>query len=251
LDGDDVAAPTRAAKQLALALEHEAGDAVLVGCGFSREPADATPRYTAWANGLSEPQLLTHCLRELTVIHPTWFCARALYERLGGLNEGGAGYPEDLDFFYRHLRAGGRLARVAEPLVVWRHAPTGVTASRGVPWQTIWEFRMRHLEATVLGTAAWAGGFCIWGAGKEGKRLYRSLSAESRARVRQFCDLDPKKLALGAYTHKESGARVPIVHFREATPPLLLCVKDFDGAFLANVRSLGLTEGEQYLHFSF
>ncbi|KAJ1634751.1 hypothetical protein T492DRAFT_494426 [Pavlovales sp. CCMP2436] len=93
---------------------------VLVGSGFTRDPIDATPRYTAWINGLTEQQLVQQRLRELTVIHPTWFCHRHTYERLGGLSEAGAGFPEDLDFFYRHLRNGGALARVPEPLLVWR-----------------------------------------------------------------------------------------------------------------------------------
>lgn len=278
LDGDDVCHPQRVAKQLALARAHEGtagaetegadsgaaakgarvlcapplGAPVLVGCGFTREPADATPRYTAWINGLSGAQLHLQVLRELTVIHPTWFCKRGTFERLGGLSEAGPGFPEDLDFFYRHLRAGGALASVPEPLLTpWRHVPTGVTASRGVPWETIWAMRVQHLEATVLVAEPWLSGFTVWGAGAEGKRLFRSLSESARSKVRAFCDVDAKKLAHGCYDNRELGVSVPIVHFRDATPPLLLCVKDFDGEFARNVASLGLREGEQYLHFSF
>ena len=235
-----------------VALAAPAGAApLLVGCGFTREPADATPRYTAWANGLSDAQLHTHCLRELTVLHPCWFCHRSVFERLGGLREDGRGFPEDLHFFYEHLRSGGALARVPEPLLVWRHAPTGVTASRGVAWQTIWQLRVQHLEAAVLALPPWSAGFTVWGAGREGKRLFRSLSARSRALVRAFCDVDAKKVARGVYASRELSASVPIVHFTAALPPLLLCVKDFDGAFAANVASLGLREGEDFLHFSF
>ncbi|KAJ1634752.1 hypothetical protein T492DRAFT_903203 [Pavlovales sp. CCMP2436] len=111
--------------------------------------------------------------------------------------------------------------------------------------------RVEHLETTVLCKKPWSDGFAIWGAGKEGKRLYRSLSEKSRAQVREFCDVDAKKLALGRYAHYESGAFVPIMHFRNVKPPLLLCVKDFDGEFAKNLASLGLCEGVEYLHFSF
>lgn len=252
VDADDVSAPERVAAQLARALDEGVApeDArLLVGSGFSREPLDATPRYSRWANGLSDAQLVTHRLREVTLIHPTWFCARAVLERLGGFREDGPGFPEDLDFFYRHLSAGGALARLPGPLVMWRYVASGVTVSRGVHWRTIWDMRVAQLEG-VLRDEPWASGFSIWGAGKEGRRLYRSLSEHARARVRAFCDVDARKMAAG-YTHHESGAHVPVVHFREARAPLLLCVKDFDGEFAANLASLGLEDGVGYLHFSF
>ena len=43
------------------------------------------------------------------------------------------------------------------------------------------------------------------------------------------------------------------MHFTEARPPLLICVKQglTGGAFEANLASLGLTEGAGYLFFSF
>ncbi len=64
---------------------------------------------------------------------------------------------------------------------------------------------------------AQAGGFTIWNAGKEGKRLYKSLSDTARAAVRAFADVDPRKLARGVYDDVHAGGRrVPILHFRRA-----------------------------------
>ena len=50
-----------------------------------------------------------------------------------------------------------------------------------------------------------------------------------------FCDVDGAKIARGFYqdpgcgdsgaARRGGGRRVPIVHFRAAAPPLLLCVK--------------------------
>ncbi len=57
-------------------------------------------------------------------------------------------------------------------------------------------------------------GFTIWNAGKEGKRLYRSLSAAARAAVRAFADVDARKLAHGAYDDVAGKRRIPILHFR-------------------------------------
>jgi hypothetical protein len=44
---------------------------------------------------------------------------------------------------------------------------------------------------------------------------------------------------------------VPIVHFARATPPFVTCVAldRTDGAFEANLASLGLTEGDDYYLF--
>lgn len=105
-------------------------------------------------------------------------------------------------------------------------------ASRGVPAELIWGIRVQQLEA-VLATPPWVrvapacrallqltrrcaqrDGFTIWNAGKEGKRLYKSLSAAARAAVRAFADVDARKIAQGAYDDVQGRRRVPILHFR-------------------------------------
>jgi hypothetical protein len=98
--------------------------------------------------------------------------------------------------------------------------------------------------------------------------------------VRALCDVDTNKLTQGEWHAHPLDERLPIVHFQSATPPLLLCVKvtprpnlcpfstslgasaDAEGVraraqggltggeFERNLASLGLVEGEQYLHFS-
>ena len=45
---------------------------------------------------------------------------------------------------------------------------------------TIWDLRVRAIEHRVI--SAWSH-FTIWNAGKQGRKLYRSLSAESRVKV--------------------------------------------------------------------
>lgn len=39
------------------------------------------------------------------------------------------GTPEDLIFFYDHLRRGGRLVKVEEPLLLYRYHPAATTFS--------------------------------------------------------------------------------------------------------------------------
>jgi len=87
--------------------------------------------------------------------------------------------------------------------------------------------QVKRLEE-LLQAAPWTSGFTIWNAGREGRRLYRSLSEGARRRVRALCDVDAKKLAQREWHAHPLDTRVPIVHFRHATPPLLLCVKVTD-----------------------
>ncbi|XP_032175586.1 UDP-GlcNAc:betaGal beta-1,3-N-acetylglucosaminyltransferase-like protein 1 isoform X6 [Mustela erminea] len=177
-----------------------------------------------------------------TVIMPTWFCSRAWFFHVGPFDEGGQGVPEDLLFFYDHLRKGGGVVRVDQSLLLYRYLPDAATHS--VLETTIWTHRVRFLEERVL--PRWAA-FTIWNAGRQGRRLYRSLTAEARRKVgRQprpphprpaapspwpppprlpseagvlcapqvvaFCDVDENKIRKGFYCHEDSqvcGPRAP------------------------------------------
>lgn len=104
LDADDVMAPQRVRLQLELALKIAAGgvaDATLgfpgglpqdvslclIGCGFTRLPIGSTAAYAAWCNELSPAELHLQQWRECTLIQPSWFMHRRLWDRLGGWDE--------------------------------------------------------------------------------------------------------------------------------------------------------------------
>ena len=166
-DADDIHCPKRLLRQVAAARERPNA---IVGCQFTRfgdalrfppaaiylhqrVPADATPRYTQWANTLTQAQLYAQQYREVTVLQPTWFLSRQVYDNVGGYNPQ-KGCPEDLVrvyiahlgrcnnsqiFFLAHLGKGGELYRVDEvllckscvtfsspctqPLIVYRYHP--------------------------------------------------------------------------------------------------------------------------------
>ncbi|XP_036766674.1 UDP-GlcNAc:betaGal beta-1,3-N-acetylglucosaminyltransferase-like protein 1 isoform X1 [Manis pentadactyla] len=250
LDSDDVMMPQR------VRLQHEAAvrcPASIIGCRVSREPPSSTERYTRWINQLEPHQLLTQVFTSNgpTVIMPTWFCSRAWFSHVGPFDEGGRGVPEDLLFFYSHLRKGGGVVRVDQSLLLYRYHPHAAT--HAVLETTMWMHRVRFLEERVL--PHWAA-FTIWNAGRQGRWLYRSLTDGARRKVVAFCDVDEKKIRKGFYCYEDSQEkpkpRVPILHFRAARPPFVICVKlDLTGgAFEDNLRSLGLQEGRDFVHFS-
>ncbi|XP_059720290.1 UDP-GlcNAc:betaGal beta-1,3-N-acetylglucosaminyltransferase-like protein 1 isoform X4 [Haemorhous mexicanus] len=198
LDSDDVMMPQRVRLQHQVAIQHPNS---IIGCQVRREPLDSTERYTRWINNLSQEQLLTQVFTSHgpTVVMPTWFCSREWFFHVGRFDEGGKGVPEDLLFFYDHLQKGGGVFRVNHCLLLYRYHPQAATHS--VLEETIWNHRVRFLEDRVL--SSWTS-FTIWNAGKQGKKLYRSLSPANQKKVTAFCDVDEKKITKGFYTYEES-----------------------------------------------
>ena len=227
----------------------------VVGCQFNREPFNSTPRYAAWANNLNENQLYTqrYTSHGPTVIMPTWFCHRSVIENVGGFDESGKGTPEDLLFFNKHLDNGGKLYKVEKELLMYRYHENATSFS--VKEETIWNVRVASLQKNVL--TKW-GSFSIWNAGKQGRKLYRSLSEENRVKVVSFCDVDTKKIKKGFYTFEETKERpkprIPIVHYSQVEKPLIVCLKlDLvaqTGFVQETLDSLDFVEGIDYFHFN-
>ncbi|XP_069809874.1 queuosine-tRNA galactosyltransferase isoform X2 [Dendropsophus ebraccatus] len=223
LDSDDVMMPQRVRLQYEVAQRLPKS---IIGCQVRREPPDATERYTRWINSLTPDQLLTQVFTSHgpTIIMPTWFCSREWFCYVGQFVEDGQGTPEDLLYFYDHLRRGGGVHRVDECLLLYRYHKHAATHS--VSEETIWRNRVRFLEERVL--EHWPS-FTIWNAGKQGRKLYRSLTPRHRDKVVAFCDVDANKISKGFYTFEESEKRpkprIPVLHFTEARPPFIICVK--------------------------
>ena len=218
-----------------------------------RDPPESTIRYTNWINSLSSHQLYTQIYTSNgpTVVMPTWFCHKSVFESVGGFHEGGKGVPEDYLFFLKFLYSGGKLHRVDRPLLIYRHHPNATTLS--VSEYTLWDIRIKEVEEKVL--SKWTN-FTIWNAGKQGRKFYRDISQSNREKVSCFCDVDSKKISKGVYVYEldtsSKKAKVPIVHFKNAQKPFIICMKLglTGGAFEANLSSLNLREGIDYVLFS-
>ena len=252
LDADDVMVNERIELQLKISLVNESA---IVGCRYTRIPEGSTKRYTDWSNKLTEEQLYTQIYTSFgpTLINPTWFLPRDVYDKVGGFQEITCGFPEDLDFFYKHVNSGGRLIKIEKALLIYRYHEDCATFS--VHQSTIWDLRIEHLQKNVL--SKWSN-FTIWNAGKQGRRFYRSLNEVNRNKVTSLCDVDEKKIRKGFYTCeliKDDVGKplcVPIIHFTTAKPPFIICIKlDLThGCFEKNLISLQLQEGVDYFHFS-
>ena len=81
--------------------------------------------------------------------------------------------------------------------------------------------------------------------------------AATQGRVKAMCDIDPAKIGTSYANHRQAdfGAPVPIIHFSQASGPVIVCVglrrcsDEADGLLERNVASLGLTEGLDLWYF--
>ncbi|CBY15878.1 unnamed protein product, partial [Oikopleura dioica] len=197
-------------------------------------------------NGEEDTRVLTS--HGPTIAMPTWFFHRSVYERQGGLSEIGRGFPEDQLFLLRHIyEFSGIIKRVSAPLVLYRFHEECM--SLGVSEKSIWTMRLDYLEKHYL--SRWKS-FTIWSAGKQGRRLFRDLATASQEKVIAFCDVDEKKIETCIKeTTKRPKPKIPIIHFSQAVPPLVIALKTdlHEGGLEKNIDSLGLLEGVDYVHF--
>eukprot|EP00808_Paulinella_micropora_P021791 g56477.t1 len=225
------------------------GRRTIVGSNFVRTPPNSTPRYTDWLNSLTDEQVLLHQYREVSMIQPTWLFHRDVFNTVGGYDQSGPGAPEDLIFFYEHLQKGGKLHKIPQPLVTYRYVEGSYCS--GVHRVLLLKLRVQHLQQSLLSKDPRWARFSIWGAGRDGRRVFSELSQEFSDRVVQFLDVDPKKVGT-FYVDQRNNRKVPIIHFSDfqGAHPLLLCVATArDGRFEQNLSSLNLREGVDYIHF--
>ncbi len=91
--------------------------------------------------------------------------------------------------------------------------------------------------------------FTVWGYGNYGKKFVNRLGKEAASRVVAFCDVDPHKIGMKYYI-TSCKKHVPIVHFLDAKPPLIICVASKRAVGLEeNIKKLNLREGVDYYHF--
>lgn len=169
----------------------------IIGSKFTRIPSHATCRFTKWANELHNDQLMLQIYTSNgpTIIMPTWFCHRQVYQQVkGGFSEEGKGCPEDLIFFYSHFDNKGLIKRVEECLLKYRYHNQATTFT--VQAKTIWHIRLKHLLDNVLRKLPWSNGFSIWNAGKQGRKFFRDLPENEKNNVKTFCDVDKSKFPL-------------------------------------------------------
>ncbi len=214
MDADDIAAPARFERQLALVASDDS--LVAVGCQVEYFPEkalrDGARRYQEWINALTTPdEIARDIFIECPLAHPTLLASTRGVAEVGGYQTNG--WAEDYDLILRLWEAGGRFANVPEVLFKWRERADRL--SRIDPTYSLDAFRrckVHYLARTLLQDR---DGVVVWGAGPTGKGIARTL-LEAQVSLQAFVDLDPRKIGRRIY-----GA--PVV------PPTM--INEYQGSF--------------------
>jgi glycosyltransferase involved in cell wall biosynthesis len=191
MDADDLAHPRRIDRQrAALAAAPRLWAVGSQVRAFPRRAVRAGMlRYVAWVNGLVTPEAVARdLLVEAPLVHPAAAVRRDALERVGGWREGD--FPEDYDLWLRMSEAGGALANVPEPLLLWRESE-GRATRRDPRYRLDRHMALKagHLRRTTLAGREVA----LWGAGRTGKAFADALLREG-IRVALFLEVDPAKI---------------------------------------------------------
>lgn len=214
MDADDIAAPARLERQLALLASDDS--LVAVGCRVEYFPEkalrDGARRYQDWINALTTAdEIARDIFIECPLAHPTLLASTRGVAEVGGYQTNG--WAEDYDLILRLWEAGGRFANVPEVLLKWRERADRL--SRIDPTYSLDAFRrckVHYLARTLFEDR---DGVVVWGAGPTGKGMARTL-LEAQVSLQAFVDLDPRKIG-----HRIYGA--PVV------PPTM--INEYQGSF--------------------
>ena len=192
MDADDVAHPTRLARQLELM--DRSPHVALCGCGVEYFPEasvkDGARRYQRWLNGLvSSDQIRRAMMVECPVAHPTFVMRSKAVEDVGGYRD--MGWAEDYDLLLRLWEAGASFAKVPDILLRWREGTDRL--SRTDPRYSLASFRRAKVDAMQRTLLADRSQVVVWGSGPTGKAFARALM-ETGQRVSAFVDVDPRKI---------------------------------------------------------
>lgn len=242
LDADDIMRETRVARSLrALRSVYNDQHVHIVGGVFDRIPPGSTPRYEEYHRRLRTEDLFAHAFRDTPLVFPTVACRKEVWEKVGGFMPG-RGVPEDLHFFYCAMKLGFRMLKLqGESLTGYRFHDS--MTSLALHRRTLLDVRVKAFEDLVLTLPVWKDGFSIWNSGRDGKEVFKRLSDPSKALVRAWGDVDPKKI--GKLQHER-----PVMHFSQLEAPIVCCVAlDRKGReFECNLASLRLRQGVDYVH---
>jgi hypothetical protein len=190
MDADDLAAPHRLERQLAL-LQSDASLSI-ASCLVSVFPdaivRDGMRRYLAWSNSVYTPDLIRGAaFVESPLVHPSVMMRRSTLVAAGGYTSSDG--PEDYDLWLRLLVSGHRAAKVPEVLLHWRERPQRLTRTDArYTAVRIFATKLRHFPSVVApGTPVQ-----ICGAGPIG-RMWAHALRERGYPVRRFVDVDARK----------------------------------------------------------
>lgn len=195
MDADDISHPDRIRAQKAFIKSNpEVG---LVGScvkfDSTVEKHEGLASFVDWSNAIQEQKdIIFNRFVELPIVNPTFFIRRSIIDTYGSYHHGD--FPEDYEFLLRIINHGVKVAKLPDPLLIWRDHATRLTRtderySAEAFFDVKVMYLINHLEKTKqIDQPIW-----LWGAGKLGKRK-ASLLQKKGLRIAGFIDIDTHKV---------------------------------------------------------
>ncbi len=174
MDADDIMAEDKV-ELMVRALWEKGENSLAVGHVeyFSHsELGDGYKKYASWLNGLTQSgSNFSEIYKECTIPSPCWMTSRSDLVRCGGFFS--EIYPEDYDLAFRFKKAGLSIAPVNKTVHKWRDHPD--RASRNDPNYKDNGFIQVKIQHFLEQELSPKSKLVIWGAGRKGKQVARSL----------------------------------------------------------------------------
>ena len=147
--------------------------------------------YINWLNSLTDHESITRDIFvESPIANPSAMLRREELIALGGYEDNGM--PEDYGLWLKYYAAGKKFAKVPKALLFWREHGDRVTRTSEVySLENFLRLRTQYLADTILKDKE---RIFVWGAGKNGKNLFKLLNAKNLD-LAGFIDIDPKKIS--------------------------------------------------------
>ena len=192
MDADDVAHPRRL--QFQAEFLQSRPEVNIVSCLIRHFPAHQVAQgfrlYDEWLNSLVDhDQMFRERFAESPIAHPSVMFRKKAVDEVGGYRD--CGWPEDYDLWLRLFERGDVFVKVPRLLQFWRESPDRL--SRTDSRYSSDAFLRCKAHFFARGPAAEGKTVILWGAGPNGKRLYRYLGEEGIV-VRAIIDIDPAKI---------------------------------------------------------
>ena len=200
--------------------------------------------YQNWLNSLCDnSRHWEEIFKECTVASPNWLIHKPDFENCGGFNSDL--YPEDYDLVFRFYKSGLNIASVSEVTHLWRdHAER--TSRNHIHYQhnTFFGLKTQYFIDLKLDSNR---PLVIWGAGKKGKRLAKTLQEKNI----QFSWVSNNPNRHGKEVYNE------IMHSFEAiatknNPQIIITValREAKAEIISFLEKLDLQEGKDFYFFS-
>ena len=151
--------------------------------------------YINWLNSIiTDDMIKRDIFIESPIPHPTVMLRRDELIGLGGYSDNGM--PEDYDLWLRYYAAGKRFHKIDIVLHFWREREARHSRTSGVySRENFVRLKAGYLAESVLSDKE---KIYIWGAGRDGKCLFRHLDGRVPD-LMGFIDIDPKKISQRVY----------------------------------------------------